>query len=140
MNIQAHVMAQSMHKNPPPPLPQRRPVRILAVRIDVIERELLQSPLAATRLHPRLHRRDRRLLRAQHDLVNLLLPSREFPIHRNRPSHVGSVIAALRAHVHHYHLARIHLPLICRIMQDHAIRPAPDNRSIRIPFASPMLK
>ena len=56
--VQAHVVAQAMREI----LPQRLAMGILAVRVDVIVRDLVQRPALATKMDTGLYRRDRSLL------------------------------------------------------------------------------
>ena len=52
-------------------LPERIAMQILAVRVDVIVSDLLSDPGPSHSTW--LHRRDGRLLRAQHNLIDLAL-------------------------------------------------------------------
>src|SRR5438128_1813314 len=114
VDIQADVMAQSMNEV----AAERAALLVLAVRVDVVVGDPKQAVGAAARkAHPRLERRQRRILRAQDDFVDLALPRGELAVGRERPGDVGGIAGVLPADVEHHEIAVFDLVAQAAVMQ-----------------------
>ena len=101
-------------------LAQWFPVQVLAVRIDIFESDLLEAGKLASPAdhHTGLDGRQRRVLSAKHDLVNLALTGREMAARGQRAGDVAGVTAVGSRHVHHHHVAVLHLLGVRVVVQD----------------------
>jgi hypothetical protein len=93
-----------------PVLAQRLAVQVFPVRVDVVVGRIVQriGVLAVAVVDLRLagHKGvDGRLLRAQHDVVNLPLPRGEVAVHRHGPRNVGGVHRVLAGRIHQQNVA-----------------------------------
>ncbi len=117
-----HIDADHVAESMDPVLAKRRTVQILAMRVDVvvghgIERIRILAVAVIDRRLVDHEGRDRRLLRAEHNVVNLALPRSEVPVDRNSPGDVGRIHRKLARRVHHRDIAILHGARIFCVMQ-----------------------
>jgi hypothetical protein len=136
VDIQADVMAQSMDEV----AAERAALLVLAVRVDVVVSDPKQAVGAAARkAHPRLERRQRRILRAQDNFVDLALPRGELAVGRKRPGDVGGIAGVLPADVEHHEIAVFDLVAQAAVMQHRRVEARADNWCIGASLAAAVL-
>src|SRR5690348_13168544 len=106
MNVQSHVMSQTMNEV----LAQWLAMRIFAMRIDVIHSNFVEG----VRVVPcqlrfsDLEGLHGRFLRSQHNVINLTLPGRKLTVHWSGAGNVSGIHGVFPAYVHHYYVAALH--------------------------------
>src|SRR5271165_3790506 len=107
-------------------LAQRFAVFVFSMRVNVILSDLRDASIAV-KLRTWLDGGNRRLLRAEHNFIDLALAIAELTAHRNRPRNVARVAGALGGRINDNHFAAIHLSPVRLIMQDRAVWPGTDD-------------
>src|SRR5579884_1641270 len=97
---------------------------VLAVTVDVIERNLIKAVRAASGdSHSGFHCCQRCFLSAQYNVINLALTSSETPVNRNRARDIRGIVAVFGADIHHHKIPGVHLREIFCVMQNSRIEP-----------------
>ena len=131
MHVQPDLMAQAVNEV----LPERFAMLVFTVGIDVVVGNFEDALVAlAAQVHAGLQRSQRRVLRAQHDLVDFALPRREFAVGGKRARDVRGIAGVLRANIQHHDVAVLNLARKLVVVQRRGIRARADDRRVALRF------